>query len=104
MNRRWNERHVEKTIAVVALCIAIGGLAVVGSVVAANGFAIPRSVIGGGGQEASGGGMVLNGTIAEPIASDLQVGPAYGLSSGFWQPAQARTIYLPLLLRQAAPQ
>jgi len=103
MNHRWNERPIGKTIAVVALCIAIGGLAVVGSVLAANGFTIPRSVIGGGGQEASGGGMVLNGTLGEPIASDLQVGPAYGLSSGFWQPAQARTIYLPLVLRQAAP-
>lgn len=87
----------------VALLIAICGLAVAGSVLAANGYLIRRSVIGGGGQEASGGGMVLNGTIAEPIASDLQVGAAYGLSSGFWQPGQDRTVYLPIVQREVGP-
>lgn len=86
-------------MAVVALCIAICGLAVVGSVLGANGFAIPRSVIGGGGQQATGGGYVLNGTLGEPIAGELHVGPTYGLSPGFWHPTQARIIYLPLVLR-----
>ena len=103
MNHRWNDRPIGRTITVVTLCIAIGGLAVVGSVLAANGFTVSRSVISGGGQQATGGGYVLNGTLGEPVASDLQVDHTYGLSSGFWQPAQARTIYLPLVLRQAAP-
>ena len=94
---------MRKTIVVVALLVTIGVLAVVGSVLAANGYLIRRSVVGGGGQRATGGGMVLNGTIGEPIASDLQVGPAYGISSGFWQPGQPQTVYLPIVQREASP-
>ena len=73
-------------------------LLVAGSVLAANGFTIPRSVIGGGGQQATGGGYVLHGTVGEPIASGFTQGATYGHSSGFWWPPGCR-IYLPLVLR-----
>lgn len=87
----------KKTLILVVAVLACG-LLLVGSVLAANGFAIPRSVIGGGGQQATGGGYILNGTVGEPIASDLNVGASYGLSSGFWWPPRCG-VYLPLVLR-----
>jgi hypothetical protein len=82
------------TLLIVLLC----GLSLTGGVLAANGFAIPRSVIGGGGQLATGGGYVLDGTVGEPIASDLNIGPTYGSSSGFWWPRRCE-VYLPLVVR-----
>lgn len=50
---------MRKTIAVVALLVLVCGLAVVGSVLAANGYLIRRSVIGGGGRRATGGSSIL---------------------------------------------
>jgi hypothetical protein len=82
-------------LAVVLVC----SLVLAGGALAANGFAIPRSVIGGGGQQVTGGGYILNGTVGEPIASDLtggHTGP--GLSSGFWWPP-GYEVYLPLDLK-----
>jgi hypothetical protein len=64
---------------------------------AANGYAIPRSVIGGGGQRTTGGGYILNGTVGEPIASGFNQGGTYGHSSGFWWPPRYE-VYLPLVL------
>jgi hypothetical protein len=81
-------------LAVVLVC----SLVLAGGALAANGFAIPRSVIGGGGQQVTGGGYILNGTVGEPIASDLTDGATYGLSSGFWWPARYE-VYLPLVLK-----
>jgi hypothetical protein len=81
-------------LAVVLAC----SLVLAGAALAANGFAIPRSVIGGGGQQVTGSGYVLNGTVGEPIASDLTVGTTYGLSSGFWWPPRFE-VYLPLVLK-----
>ena len=81
-------------VVVVLLC----GLVLAGSVLAANGFAIPRSVIGGGGQRGTGGGYILNGTVGEPVAGDLNVGTTYDGSSGFWWPREYRA-YLPLVLK-----
>ncbi len=80
------------------LLILICSLYLVGHALAANGFAIGRSVIGGGGEEATGGGYILTGTIGEPVASGMQLDTAYGLSSGFWWPRQF-SIYLPLVQR-----
>ena len=83
---------------VISSLILIGGLILAENTLAANGFAIGRNVIGGGGQGATGGGFILNGTVGEPIASALNVGTSHGLSSGFWWPREFR-IYLPLVLR-----
>jgi hypothetical protein len=82
-------------LAVVLAC----SLALAGGALAANGFAIPRSVIGGGGQPVTGSGYVLNGTVGEPIASNLTGGHTDpGLSSGFWWPPRYE-VYLPLVVK-----
>jgi hypothetical protein len=89
----------KKTLILVA-AVLVCSLILAGSVLAANGFAIPRSVIGGGGQKLKGSGYVLNGTVGEPIASDLTVGhTGPGHSSGFWWPP-GYEVYLPLVVRQ----
>lgn len=80
------------------LLILICSLYLVGHALAGNGLAIGRSVIGGGGQEATGGGYILTGTIGEPVASELHMDTAHGLSAGFWWPRQF-SIYLPLVQR-----
>lgn len=103
--------------------ILVCGLVLAGGALAANGFAIPRSVIGGGGQQSTGGGYILNGTVGEPIASNLSLEATHGLSSGFWWPPEeletsptptpsptpdpsatpppdGERLYLPVILRQ----
>ncbi|MBN2394036.1 MAG: hypothetical protein JXR84_25100 [Anaerolineae bacterium] len=87
----------KKTLILVAAVLACG-LILAGSVLAANGFAIPRSVIGGGGQLAVGGDYILHGTVGEPIASGFDQGATYGVSSGFWWPTRYK-VYLPLVLK-----
>lgn len=81
-------------LAVVLIC----SLALAGGALAANGFAIPRSIIGGGGQQVTGSGYVLNSTIGDPIVNNPSVGDTYGLSSGFWWPPRFE-VYLPLVLK-----
>lgn len=88
---------------VIAVLILICTLALVGIVTAANGFVLGRSVIGGGGQEAAGGSYVINGTVSEPIAGELHIGPSYGLRSGFWQPNPGWQVFLPLVSREVVP-
>jgi hypothetical protein len=88
-----------KKIPILVVAVLVCSLVLAGGVLAATGFAIPRSVIGGGGQQVTGGGYILNGTVGEPIASDLtggHTGP--GLSSGFWWPP-GYEVYLPLVLK-----
>lgn len=87
-----------KKIPILVVAVLICSLAFAGGVLAANGFAIPRSVIGGGGQQVTGSGYVLNGTIGDPIVSNPGVGDTYGLSSGFWWPPRFE-VYLPLVLK-----
>ena len=82
------------TVAVLACSLLLAS-----SALAANGYGIPRSVIGGGGQQVAGGDYILNGTIGEPIATDLSVGDANGLSSGFWWPFWY-SVYLPQVVRE----
>lgn len=94
---------MRKYSVVIAVLILICVLALVGIVSAANGFVLGRSVIGGGGQEATGSGLVLIGTVSEPIAGDLHVGPSYGLRSGFWQPNPGWQVFLPLVSREVVP-
>jgi hypothetical protein len=88
-----------KKKAILVSLILVCGLVLAGSALAADGFAIPRSVIGGGGQQSTGGGYILNGTMGEPIASDLSIGAAHGLSSGYWWAHGEYKVYLPLVVR-----
>jgi hypothetical protein len=79
--------------------LLVCGLFLVGSVLASNGVAIGRSVIGGGGEQVTdGSSYILNGTLGEPVASALTLGADYGLGSGFWSPHGSK-VYLPLVLR-----
>ena len=89
----------KKTLILVA-AVLVCSLILAGSVLAANGFAIPRSVIGGGGQQSTGGVYILNGTVGEPIASGLYAGhTSLDHSSGFWW-SPVFEVYLPLVVRQ----
>ena len=88
-----------KKKAILVSLILVCGLVLAGSALAADGFAIPRSVIGGGGQQSTGGGYILNGTVGEPIASDLSLEAAHGLRSGYWWPSREYAVYLPLVVR-----
>jgi hypothetical protein len=87
----------------VALSILlVCGLFLLGSVLAANGVVVQRSVIGGGGGPVTDGSLyILNGTVSEPIAGAIAVGGNYGLGSGFWWAGEASEseIYLPLVLK-----
>jgi hypothetical protein len=87
-------RRIPIPLVLVLVCV----LLLAGGVLAADGFFIPRSVIGGGGQPATGTGIVLHGTVGEPIAGNLSLQNPYGLSSGFWWP-RPYSVYLPLVQR-----
>ena len=47
-------------------------------------FQIAKSVIGGGGGQATGGTFVLDGTVAEPVSGVTSTGGTFELGSGFW--------------------
>jgi hypothetical protein len=84
---------------VTLLILLACGLSLVGGALAANGMAIERSVIAGGGEPVTDGSLyVLNGTIGEPVAGAIALQAGYGLGSGFWWPPGFK-IYLPLVLR-----
>ena len=79
--------------------LLVCGLFLLGGVLASNGVAIERSVVGGGGEQVTDGSLyILNGTLGEPIAGATVLDTGYGLRSGFWWPRECK-IYLPLVLR-----
>jgi hypothetical protein len=97
---------MKKAKVVLGLLILVCGLALAGGVLAANGSVIERSVFGSGGERVTGGGLyILDGTLGEPIASDVALGTNYGLSSGYWWPrgpsgpSGPSCVYLPLVVR-----
>ncbi|CAN5216924.1 hypothetical protein BH10ACI1_BH10ACI1_34820 [soil metagenome] len=49
-------------------------------------FEITQSIVGGGGQQSSGGTFSLDGTIGQPLANGQMSGAGFSLSSGFWSP------------------
>ena len=82
--------------------LLVCGLFLVGSVLAANGVVVQRSVVGGGGEPVTDGSLyILNGTVGEPIAGAIAVTGNYGLGSGFWWPHgfSEFEVYLPLVLK-----
>jgi hypothetical protein len=81
------------------LLLLLCGLFLAGGVGAANGLAVERSVIGGGGERVTDGSLyILQGTLGEPVASGIVLEAGYGLGSGFWWPREFK-VYLPLALR-----
>ena len=87
-----------RRIPIPLVLVLIVVLLLAGGALAADDWSIPRSVIGGGGQRATGPGLILHGTVGEPIAGNLSIQTTYGLSSGFWWPQPYR-VYLPLVQR-----
>ena len=85
---------MRKSKIIVVSTILVISLVLVVSTMAAGGYLIPRSVIGGGGLQAAGGGFILNGTVGEPIASNLNVGTTFGIVPGFGGPLGIGSIYL----------
>lgn len=82
---------------IIGFLILVGCLALIGNALATDGFMIGRSVVSGGGQEATGGDFILLSTIGEPIASGVNMGTTHGFSSGFWWLSRF-WLYLPLVL------
>jgi hypothetical protein len=88
-----------KRTCIAPLVVLVCVLLLAGGALAANGVAIERSVIAGGGERVTDGSLyVLDGTIGEPVASALTLDTSYGLGSGFWWPHEYR-IFLPLVMR-----
>jgi hypothetical protein len=85
-----------------ALLVLVCSLILVGVVLAATSPTIERNVISSGGEQVTDGSQyILNGTIGEPIASDLTFDTTYGLSSGFWAGGGILWYYvnLPIVLK-----
>ncbi len=74
-----------------------------GAVLATNGLAIPRQLIGSGGGSVQDGGFALQGSIGQAVAGGVDRG-SFRVGSGFWAGAVRveQRIYLPLILRNAS--
>ena len=88
---------------ILATLVLLASLVVVTGVLAA-GEVIQRTVIASaGGDLATGGGYVLNGTLGESVASNgtLMIGASYGLGSGFWANGVVAggRVYLPVVVK-----
>jgi len=85
---------------IIPICVLLT-LLLASSALAANGHALTRSVIGGGGGRATGGVYTLNVTIGQAVVG--QAGSAaYALCAGFWCGLTLHPTYhlhLPLVLR-----
>jgi len=93
------KRLILATLALLATLLVVTGVLAAGQV-------IQRTVIASaGGDLATGGGYVLNGTLGEGVASNgtIGLGASYGLGSGFWAGGGVVTvgsrIYLPVVMR-----
>lgn len=86
---------------IILICVLMILLLLAGSALAANGYAITRSVIGGGGGGAPSGVYALNVTIGQAVVGQVGNG-TYTLCTGFWCGLVAESAYrlhLPLVLR-----
>ncbi len=91
------KRLILATLALIATLLVVTG-------VLAAGEAIQRTVIASaGGDLATGGSYVLNGTLGESVASNgvLMGGASYGLGSGFWAKGVVAggRVYLPVITK-----
>ena len=85
------------TLALIATLLVVTGALAAGQVV-------QRTVIASaGGDLATGGGFVLNGTLGESVASSgiLMAGANYGMGSGFWAKGVVAggRVYLPVVVK-----
>jgi len=71
-----------------------------GVALAADSYAIPHHVIGGGGGRVTSGVYTLAGVIGQPVAG-LAANAPYDLCAGFWCGAgrEEYKVYLPLVIR-----
>ena len=74
-----------------------------GVALAADGYGIPRHVIGGGGGHASHSPYSLDYTIGQPVTGEASQSP-YELCAGFWcgmagSPGFNYRVFLPVVLR-----
>ncbi|RCK74669.1 MAG: hypothetical protein ANABAC_1386 [Anaerolineae bacterium] len=81
------------------ITLALALFLVVGAALAQGTSFIPWAVLGGGGGQAEGGGISLDGTLAQPFVGTGSQGNLH-LCGGFWcgEAGQSK-IYLPLILR-----
>ena len=90
-------------IRVVPLLATLLCLSLPAAAIWAAGETIERNVMGGGGEQVAAGGYILVGTIAEPVAGnmDTAAGADYHLGSGFWGGgiSAGNDVYLPVVLR-----
>lgn len=83
--------------------VVLLSLALIGSVgLAAGGSERLRQVIGGGGAIAEISGVVLQGTLGQPVAGRVTGDGGIVIGQGYWSGGGATTceIYLPIILRQ----
>lgn len=79
--------------------VALLALAVLATqALAADGYAISRHVIGGGGGHLQAGIYTLDATIGQAVAGRVANAP-YDLCAGFWCGMGHYKVYLPLVLR-----
>lgn len=81
------ESPLLRALPTVAIAVLLACSAGIGAADAAT--TIERSVIGTGGGTASGGGYVMQGTLAQPAPGMSDAGPgadALRVQAGFWQP------------------
>ncbi|MCD6519433.1 MAG: hypothetical protein J7M05_05890 [Anaerolineae bacterium] len=89
---------MNKRILFLLVALVLLGTLVFPSLANGGGFMLPWWVIGGGGGQSSGGNWGVWGTAAQSIAGTA-TGGDYGLYSGYWAPALAQQLYLPLVLK-----
>jgi hypothetical protein len=88
----------------IAILILILLLLMVGIGYAADGLAISRHLLGGGGGSAQSGQFALHASIGQAVTGQTESAP-YRLESGFWPGAVSlHTLHLPLIQRSASSQ
>ena len=77
-------------------------LLLAGSVLATNGLAIPRQLIGGGGGSVQSGVFALQSSVGQAVAGGAGHG-SFGVGSGFWRESvRIYPVYLPLIFRNSS--
>lgn len=92
-------RNLRKAAKVSLALIAL--LLLAGTVLATNGYDIPRHVMGAGGARAEAPPYALHGTLGQAVVGESGGGP-YELNAGYWfswEWEPSHWAYLPLIMR-----